>query len=158
METVGYYAGTFYPFTKGHERVVHEALKIFDKVIIGIHCNENKAAFQWFDTNAYIEAIQNCFSKEKVIVLYVPYEPVGLKAKKFSANYLIRGIRNSTDYEYEENLAKINEELFDLSTIYFRAGKYGFVSSSMVKELRRYGLSYKEYVPTSIYKYLEEEE
>lgn len=156
MTTVGYYAGTFYPFTNGHKHVVDEALKIFDKVIIGIHCNKDKSTLWEYKPSEYINAIESSFPKGKVKVIYRPNNPVGVIAKNYQANYLIRGIRNSTDYEYEENLAEINEELFDLPTVYFRAGQYGFVSSSMIKELIKYELPYKEYVPASIYEYLEE--
>jgi len=70
-------------------------------------------------------------------------------ANKENTDYLIRGIRNGSDYEYEENLAKINES-FGLKTIYIRAGNLSHVSSSMVMELYRYGKDICSYVPKPV--------
>ncbi len=61
--------------------------------------------------------------------------------------FLIRGLRNDTDYAFEENLAQINEEISGLDTIYFRSGVLGFISSSMVMELIHYGKDVSRYLP-----------
>ena len=57
------------------------------------------------------------------------------EAKKNGANILVRGLRNGTDYQYEENIAETNEKIFGLDTCYFRAGDLGYLSSSLVMEL-----------------------
>ena len=66
------------------------------------------------------------------------------------ANILIRGIRNGMDYEYEENMASINEEISGLDTIYIRAGKLGNISSSLVVELMKNNKNVSEYLPKEI--------
>lgn len=151
---IGYYSETFYPFTNGHKHVVDEALKIFDKIVIGIHSNSNKQNNP-IDIN-YCIAISECFKdkEDRIYTIHKPSITVGECAQLVHANFLIRGLRNATDYEYEENLAKINEELFNIPTVYFRAGEYGYISSSMVKELIKYDLDYKKYIPESIYNFL----
>ena len=70
---------------------------------------------------------------------------------KYEATFLVRGIRNGMDYEYEENLAAINEEISGLDTLYIRAGKLGHISSSMVMELLENGKNVKKYLPQEVY-------
>ena len=67
-----------------------------------------------------------------------------------NATVLIRGIRNTMDYEYEEKMALINEELSGLDTIYIRAGEFGNVSSSMVIELLEYGRDVSKFLPPEV--------
>lgn len=153
QEKIGYYAGSFYPFTNGHKHVVDEALKVFDKVVIAIHQNPSKNSQEI--TREYLMAIASCFPEGCVDVCNDTGAIAAQCAECEGASFLIRGIRNSTDYEYEENLAKINDEIFNIPTVYFRAGEYGYVSSSMVRELMKYNFSYKNYVPFSIFKYLQ---
>lgn len=71
-------------------------------------------------------------------------------ALEHKCTYLIRGIRNGMDYEYEENLASINEDLSGLDTIYIRAGKLGNISSSMVMELLRNNKDVTKYLPQEV--------
>ena len=65
---------------------------------------------------------------------------------------IIRGLRNDMDYHYEENVAKINEELSNLDTIYIRSGKYGFISSTMIMDLINNNRDISSYVPNSVIK------
>lgn len=158
MTKSGYYPGTFYPFTNGHLHVVEQALEVFDEVYIGLHKNGEKDGMSIQEYSQYIKALRDVFKdyNNVFVIERVHNYCAGTVAQTCGASHLIRGIRNSTDYEYEENLAKINEEVFKLPTIYFRAGEYGYVSSSMVRELMKYNIDYKEYVPEAIYNYLQE--
>ena len=72
-------------------------------------------------------------------------------AKEHHTTFFIRGIRNGMDYDYEENIALINEELSGIDTIYIRAGKYGAISSSIVTEFMNYGQDVSSLVPPEIY-------
>ena len=67
---------------------------------------------------------------------------------------LVRGIRNGIDYEYEENLASVNEEVSGVDTIYIRAGQLGHVSSSIVRELLKYKKDISNYVPIEVFDYI----
>ena len=71
-------------------------------------------------------------------------------ARKYNADFLIRGIRNGMDYDFEENLALINEEISGLDTIYFRSGEFGAISSSMVLELLEHNRDVTKYIPKII--------
>ena len=136
---VGFYTGSFDPFTNGHLHVVKKAAEVFDKVIIGIGIHPTKR--RRFDKEEMKLAIEKVLKRENLNnVCVIEYDNLSVDcAKEHNSTYLIRGIRNGTDYEYEEIMASMNEELSGLDTIYFRAGKLGNISSSMVVELLRNG-------------------
>ena len=154
---VGFYAGSFDPFTNGHLQVVKKACEIFDLVIIGIGTHPSKS--RRFDKDLMIKAIWDTMEKEGLdekteVVIYD-----GLttdSAREANCDYLIRGIRNGIDYQYEESIASMNQELSDMDTIYFRAGELGNVSSSMVMELLRNGKDVSKYLPTPVLKVVKE--
>lgn len=148
---IGFYAGSFSPFTNGHLQVVEKASKLFDKVIIGIGSNAQKEPR--YDNELMKTAIEKLLIRlqlaEKVSVVIYDNLSVDV-AKVHGANLLIRGIRNGMDYEYEENMASINEEISGLDTIYIRAGKLGNISSSLVVELMKNNKNVSEYLPQEI--------
>lgn len=151
--SVGFYPGSFDPFTYGHLHVVVQSIKLFDHVIIGIgvHPQKNRR----FDTEIMKKAIEQVIINENLSgkVSVISYENFSADvAFENNTQFLIRGIRNGMDYEYEENMASINEEISGLDTIYIRAGKLGNISSSMVMELLRNGKDVSKYLPKEIMK------
>lgn len=152
---IGFYAGSFDPFTLGHMHIVKEASKLFDKVYIGIGVNHSKV--RHYDQKDMKEVISKALDEEGLNnVEVVIYEGLTVNcAKSVDATYLIRGIRNGMDYEYEENLASINEEISGLNTMYLRAGSLGIISSSFVRDLIKSDMDIAKYVPSDIAKYLE---
>lgn len=144
---IGFYAGSFDPFTFGHLHIVEVASKIFDKVIVGIGVNSKKT--RHFDKLEMKEAIEKLLKSENL----GNFEVItfdGLTAdiaNEYGADFLIRGIRNGIDYDFEENLALINEEIANIDTIYVRAGEYGAISSSMVLELLERNKDISKYIP-----------
>ena len=152
----GFYAGSFDPFTNGHLHVIKRAAKLFDRLVIGVGVNPMKKRNYDLGMMALLikevlerEGINNC----KVVVF------TGLSvdaAEQYHCDVLVRGIRNDMDYNYEENLASINEEVADLDTIYVRAGQLGRISSSMVRELLKYKKDVSKYVPKEVYDYITE--
>lgn len=153
---VGFYAGSFDPFTNGHLAIVKKASKCFEKVVIGIGYNSEKKPR--VDKNKMKEAIIKTINDENLsnveVVLYS-----GLtvdEAKKFNSNMLIRGLRNGTDYEYEENISAINEKIAGIDTCYFRAGDLGYLSSSIVMELYENNKDISKFVPKAVYDLLNE--
>lgn len=147
------YAGSFDPFTNGHLDIVTEASKLFDEVFICIAINSKKKRV----TDKYLmkDAIQETIKQNKLSNVYVRTCD-GLIADYCAKNnikYLIRGIRNTSDYLYEENIAKINAEVNpELVTVYLRA-KNEVISSSMVNELYDNNKDIKKYIPESINKF-----
>ena len=150
MERVGFYAGSFDPFTNGHLHVIEVASKIFDKVIVGIGINNLKV--RRFDQDKMKEAIEKVINSNNLNnVEVITYDNLTVdSAKESGANFLIRGIRNGMDYDYEENIALINEEISGLDTIYVRAGRLGALSSSMIMELLEAGRDVSKFLPKEI--------
>ena len=147
---IGFYPGSFVPFTNGHLHVVKSASKLFDKVIIGIGLNSTKA--RHFSKELMEEAIKDCLIEENLSnVDVISYDNLSIDAAiSCNCNYIIRGLRNDMDYQYEENLAQINEELSNLDTIYIRSGKFGFISSTMIMDLINNDRDISNYVPKTI--------
>ncbi len=147
---VGFYAGSFDPFTNGHLKVLKQANSLFDKIVIGIGVNPDKK--RRFDDEQMKLAIEKVLKRENIsnaeVVIYK-----GLTvdaAKKQNASFLIRGIRNGADYDFEENLAAINEDISGIDTIFIRASELKNVSSSFVYELLKNGKDVSKYVPKEI--------
>lgn len=144
------YAGSFDPFTIGHLHVLRQAALVFDTVYIGIAINSAKT--RKIDKEIMKNAIEkvlvtNGLSNVEVEIfegLTVDY------ALKKGAKFLVRGLRNGTDYEYEENLAVVNSKIAGIETIYFRAGKTAHISSSIVMELHKYGKDITKWVPKEV--------
>ena len=151
MGLIGFYAGSFDPFTNGHLAIVKKASKCFEKVVIGIGQNSEKTSR--CDKNKMKDAIEKTLKEEKILnVDVIIYEGLTVKAaKKCNAEILIRGLRNGTDYQYEENISEVNEILSGLDTCYFRAGDLGYISSSMVMELYNAGENISKYVPKAVF-------
>lgn len=147
---IGFYAGSFDPFTMGHLHVVKTAAKIFDKLVIGIGINSQKT--RKYDKEIIKRAIEQVLKDENISnVEVVCYEGLSVDvAKDNNCNFLVRGIRDDMDYYYEENIAEINEEISGLDTIYIRAGRLGGISSSTVRELFANGKDVSRYVPKAI--------
>ena len=144
------YAGSFDPFTNGHLYIIQEASEMFDKVYVLIANNANKKRST--NTEEMAEAIAKTMFHEGLFnVCIVIYD--GLVADFCLDNnveYLIRGLRNTSDYLYEENIAKINHEINpNLKTIYYRANN-DVVSSSLVREMLSYGKDIDKYVPEEV--------
>lgn len=148
--TTAIYAGSFDPFTIGHLSVLKEASCLFDKIIVAIADNPDKR--RRINSDLMLKGIQKSVNELDFGLKIQVIKFDGLiadLAEKEHTKYLIRGIRNGIDYEYEENLAKINES-FGLKTIYIRAGYLSHVSSSMVMELYKYGRDISQYVPDPV--------
>ncbi len=150
MGLKGFYAGSFDPFTNGHLAIVKKASKCFEKVVIGIGYNAEKKAR--VDKNKMKEAIEETIIRENLQnVEVVLYQGLTVdKAKECGSDILIRGLRNGTDYEYEENISAINEKMEGIDTCYFRAGDLGYLSSSVVMEIYNCNKPIDKYVPKPV--------
>lgn len=147
---IGFYPGSFDPFTNGHLHVVKKSAILFDKVVIGIGIHPNKK--RRYDKNKMKSAIEKVLIRENLTnVSVITYDNWSADAAvKYHAMFLVRGIRNGMDYQYEENIAAANEEVSGMDTIYIRAGSLGSISSSMVMELLRNGKDVSMYVPEEV--------
>ena len=144
------YAGSFDPFTNGHLHIAEKAAELFDELVIGIAENSNKKrSTDIYEMKDAIREHFKCYDNVSVVIID------GLVADycmKKDICYFVRGLRNTSDYLYEENIAKINNEINpNLRTIYFRADN-DVISSSMIRELNEYGKDISKFVPEEIYK------
>ena len=147
------YAGTFDPITFGHIDVISRAIKIFDKVIIGISAAPKNT---FFTQNERIKMISDVFcNNKKVEVLGFSSLLVDF-AKKLGAKTIIRGIRAVSDFDYELQLTLMNRKLArNIETIFLMPSeKYIFISSSLVKEIASLGGDVSHLVPGLVAKVL----
>lgn len=144
------YAGSFDPFTTGHLHVLLQASKVFEKVYVVIAVNLEKQ--RKTDKDIMKNAIESVIANRNITnVEVLIHEGLTVDiAKEKGAEFLVRGLRNGTDYQYEENIALINNKIAGIETIYFRAGKTSHISSSMVMELMRYNKDISNLVPQEV--------
>ena len=149
------FAGSFDPFTNGHLSIVNEASKVFDFVYVVL--SKNDAKKRVFDINDMKKAIEETLISSKIFNCKVLINENMLTAKlckKLNVDYLIRGLRSTQDYIYEENIENFNYVVNqNLKTVYFRgAHEVRGVSSSLVRELMRYNNEgWKNLIPTPVY-------
>jgi pantetheine-phosphate adenylyltransferase len=144
------YPGSFDPFTSGHLDIVKKAAALFDQVYIVIGVNANKR--RSFSAEKMRVAMEKTIAALGIsnAVVTVHEGLVAEYAKTHGIQYMIRGLRNNMDYNYEENIAEVNKLINpDMEYVYFRAENVA-VSSSMVKELHSFGLDISPYVPKEI--------
>lgn len=144
------YPGSFDPFTSGHLDIVKKAAALFDEVYIVIGVNTNKR--RSFSAEKMRVAMEKTIASLEIsnAVVTVHEGLVAEYAKTHGIQYMIRGLRNNMDYNYEENIAEVNKLINpDMEYVYFRAENVA-VSSSMVKELHSFGLDISPYVPKEI--------
>ena len=134
MKNTAIFPGTFDPFTKGHEAIVKKALSVFDHIVIGIGENTSK---------------QTLFSIEKrmahILALYENNEAVSVKkytgltvnfCHENNIKHIIRGLRNTKDFEYESSIAHMNHELKQIETVFFLTDlPLSAINSSIVREI-----------------------
>jgi len=137
MERKALFSGTFDPFTHGHLSLVKRALPLFDQIIIGLGFNdEKKVMCPIMHRIKYIKEIFEDESRVKVM----SYTSMTIDfAKEMGVDFLLRGIRNISDYEYEKKMAEINRKLGGIDTVFlFSEPEYEYLSSSLIRELYRY--------------------
>ena len=130
----GLFPGSFDPFTKGHEAIVLKAINLFDEIIIGIGINSNKKYL--FDTEKRIIHIKELFLNYPTVKVGTYQKLTVDYCKEIGANNIIRGLRNSTDFEYEKSIAHINTAISGLETVFFLTDeKYSSLNSSIIRDL-----------------------
>ena len=151
------YPGSFDPFTNGHLDIVKKAADLFDEVHVVIGVNAQKR--RTFEAEAMKNAIEQVMEAMQIQNVRVEvYEGLVAEfARQREIRYMIRGLRNNMDYNYEENIAEVNKLINPaMEYVYFRAENVA-VSSSMVKELHTYRMDVSPYLPKAVYDILQKE-
>ncbi|AYF45354.1 MULTISPECIES: pantetheine-phosphate adenylyltransferase [Halobacteriovorax] len=148
------YPGTFDPFTNGHKDILMRSLSVFDEVIILVAHNRNKKPF--FTADERVAMLEETFKDEPRVKadkwegLIVDY------AKENEISSIIRGLRPTGDFEAEFQMASMNKRLYpEIETVFFITERDNYyVSSSLVKEIHKHGKLIKEFVPDTIFNWI----
>lgn len=147
---IALFPGTFDPITLGHTDVINRALTLFDKIVIGIGINSSKQPM--FSVTQRIEWIQSIYKNHPEIEVRT-YEGLTINfCKELDANFILRGIRNVGDYEYEKSIADMNRSLYpSIETIFLACSPiYTSLSSTIVREVIKHGGDYSKFLPKEI--------
>ena len=140
MKRVALFAGSFDPFTNGHEDIVRRGLNIFDEIVIAIGYNSQKSS-RYFPIEMMVDRITQTFKGDDNIKVLTYSELTAELARKQGAKYLLRGLRNTTDFEYENSVAQVNKYLnAELESVFLiTSPQFASISSSIIREVHRYG-------------------
>ncbi len=149
------FAGTFDPFTVGHEDTVRKCLALFDEVVVAVAENKQKQCM--FSAQARVQMIRAVFADEPRVRV-MRWEGVIADLLKWAGTpFYVRGIRNTVDFEYENADFYASRDLDpSLITLYIPAEqKHLHVSSTLVKNCIAFEKPYREYVPAAVYEYIQ---
>lgn len=150
MTRIALFAGSFDPFTRGHEVVVEEALRLFDEVMIGIGENLSKKTLLSIEERCRL--IADVYKGNNRVKVASYNTLTGDFAREVGATVLVRGVRNTVDFEFERTIEATNRQLFpELTTVLLPTpAEYMHISSSMVRELLAFGRDVDDYLPKNI--------
>ena len=143
------FPGSFDPLTVGHQDIAERGATIFDEIIIGIGCNAEKS--NMFSIEQRKQFIAQCF-KDNPKIKVMDYQGLTIDfCKSVGANYLLRGVRNNGDFEFEKAIARTNRELSSIETVFLLTSiQTSYISSSIVREIILNQGDYKRFVPDCV--------
>ena len=144
------FPGSFDPITLGHTDIIERALPLFDKIIIGLGCNSNKDYM--FPLERRKKWIEDTFNDQEKIVVK-PYSGLTVNfALKENINFILRGLRNPSDFEFEKAIAHMNRKLSNKLEMVFLLTSSGksYINSSNVRDVIRNHGDYTLFVPDSV--------
>ena len=147
---VAIFPGSFDPFTRGHEAVVCEALRLFDKVVIAIGHNTAKRGL--LSPEARKRLIERVYDGDARVEVTIYTTLTGDEARRVGAETIIRSVRNASDFDYERTMDHANRAIFpELRTVVVIApAEVEHISSSLVRELRAFGHDTTTLLPEGI--------
>jgi pantetheine-phosphate adenylyltransferase len=143
------FPGSFDPITLGHYDLIKRSIPLFDEIVVAIGINaEKKYMFSLEERKQFIEA---SFADEPTVSV-VTYEGLTIDlCKKLNANFILRGLRNPADFEFEKAIAHTNRKLSKIETVFLlTASKTSYISSSIVRDVIRNGGEYELLVPAAV--------
>lgn len=146
---IALFPGTFDPFTIGHQSLVDRGLALVDEIVISIGINDKKRTH--FSLERRLEAIRDLY-KDNLRVRVMAYDQLTVDfAREVGAGFILRGIRTVNDFEYEKSIADVNRKLTGIETfILFTEPEHTHISSSIVRELLRYGRDVSQFIPEGL--------
>jgi len=150
MERIAVFPGSFDPITVGHESIIKRACSLFDKIIVAIGENAEKQSY--FSIEQRMEWIRQTFADEpKVSVAKYSGLTVDF-CKKVDANFILRGLRTSADFEFERSIGQVNKKLFpEIETIFLlTTPEHTPINSSIVRDILRNSGDASAFVPKAV--------
>ncbi|MBE0637922.1 MAG: pantetheine-phosphate adenylyltransferase [Bacteroidales bacterium] len=150
MIKIAVFPGSFDPITKGHEDIIRRAVPLFDKIIVAIGQNQDKKVY--FPIHKRLEFLKTVFKDYPSIVVE---EYSGLTVdycKQVGAQYILRGLRTSADFEFERSIAQVNKQLHpEIETIFLLTlPEYTALNSSVVRDILRHGGNPEQFIPEGL--------
>ncbi len=151
MQRIAIFPGSFDPFTRGHEALVGQALRLFDRVIIGIGNNLEKSGLLSVENRRRL--IADLYADEPRIEARIYTGLTGDFARAAGACAILRGVRNTTDFEYERTMEAANHRIYpDITTVMlFTPSEVADIASSTVREVLAFGRTVDEFMPRGIH-------
>jgi pantetheine-phosphate adenylyltransferase len=145
------FPGSFDPLTLGHCDIINRSINLFDEIIVGIGINSSKKCM--FSLNERKNFINTHYINESKIKV-MEYEGLTVDfCKKVSADFILRGLRNPADFEFEKAIAQTNHKLTEIDTVFFlTTAKNSYISSSIVREVIANNGDYTKLVPDCVRK------
>ena len=143
------FPGSFDPITLGHQDIIEKSLNLFDLVIIGIGKNSEKKYM--FSAEKRKEFVENTFKSKKNVEVKI-YDGLTVDfCKKNNSDFIIRGLRNVSDFEFEKNIALTNRRLSGIETLFLlTSAKNSYISSGIVRELIKNKGDYSLLIPKGL--------
>lgn len=154
MARYAVFPGSFDPITRGHQDIVQRAAGLFDKVFVAIGNNTSKKYL--LNIEDRFESVRKVFAAQPQVEV-VSYDELTVDlCRRLGANYLVRGLRSGTDFDYERSIALTNQKLYkEIETVFFISHPdYAGTSSTIVREVFRYGGDISELVPAEVLPFL----
>lgn len=147
MKKIALFPGSFDPFTKGHEDIALRGAELFDELIIGLGVNTSKS--RYVEESKMIAYIRETFQGVPNIKVVSFQGLTAMFAKKIGATHILRGVRNTTDFEYENTIAQANKNMNpDLETVFLiTSPALAHISSTITREIHKLGGDVTDYLP-----------
>jgi len=148
---IAVFPGSFDPITNAHVDIIRRALPLFDKIYVAIGVNSAKKPFLPFETRR--NTLEKLFESEKEKIIIDNYEGLTINyCQKINAKFILRGIRNVSDFEFEQPISQNNQLIDDAVQTIFLISSPGFshISSTIVREIHRNGGSLDKLVPQEV--------
>lgn len=151
MEKIAVFPGSFDPITLGHYDIIKRSIPLFDKIVVAIGINADKKYM--FSLEERKQFIEESFADDASIEV-VTYEGLTIDlCKKMKAKFILRGLRNPADFEFEKAIAHTNRKLSKIETVFLlTAANTSYISSSIVRDVLRNGGEYELLVPPAVRK------
>lgn len=151
MNKIAVFPGSFDPITRGHENIILRAIPLFDQIIVALGENAEKSGY--FNIEKRIAWIEKVF-KNHPSVCVKRYSGLTVDfCKTVNANYILRGLRTSADFEFERSIGQTNKKLYaEIETLFLLTmPEFTPVNSSIVRDIHRHGGDVSDFIPMAIH-------